>query len=1808
MVTSELNSEKNSIKLEGVRQNNLKNFNIAIPTGKFIAVSGVSGSGKSSFAVETLSAEGQRRYIETFSPYARQFMERIGAPQVDRVQSIPPSIVISQGNPVRTSRSTVASMTELADLFKVLFSRASVIVCRNCNRTVKYTSSQDAAEEVLKVFPSKTILITFPVSSGGFSSEEIVRILKNQGFGRVVTGKGIETISEDIILSQTGEIQILMDKVIADEKNLDRIAESIERSRKFGKGKANVIGINSDEKVISGNFLSFDSSLKCHYCSIEYSEPDPNFFSYNSPIGACPECKGFGKIIRIDPNKVIPDFRKSLSEGAIKPWTSGYSAECMEDLFRFAKREGIPLDVPYKDLGEEQKRVIWEGKGSWYGINGYFEYLEKKSYKMHFRVLLARYRSYLNCPLCGGGRFRPDVLVYKIAGKSIADVYSMTIKEALGFCKQAENLVKTGRSSQLVLNEIFRRLEYLDKVGLGYLELSRETRTLSGGEVGRVRLASSVGSNLSNTLYVLDEPTVGLHPCDTRNLLSILQELKERGNTVVVVEHDTQVLLSADILIDLGPGPGNSGGKIVYIGSPHNPFPPNDSLTMRYLTGKENIPVPSLRRQRDRRESIRITGACARNLANIDVEIPLGIFVCITGVSGSGKSTLIQEVLYFNLKNFIERKNFHPANCEGIEGWNKIDEVILIDQTPIASTPRANPATYTKLMNRIRNLMASSEMAKRQGMKPSFFSTNSGEGRCKQCGGTGFEKIQMQFLSDIYIKCRYCNGLRFKKEVLKVTVDGKNINDLLSMTIDEISQFLQSHGIDPGNEIKVLQKVGLGYLITGQPFTSLSAGEIQRIKLASAIKESRKRRRRLILMDEPTTGLHPHDVRLFVSLIQEMVDKGDSIVVIEHNMDVVKCADWVIDLGPGGGKNGGRIVAAGTPEEVSKSLNSKTAHFLFSALIEEKAVSKLKEIEKEYEKVTKSKLDNGIKNIQILGAKHNNLQGINVEIPQEKITAITGVSGSGKSSLAFDVLFAEGQRRFLDTLSPYVRQYLKQIPPPEVDCINNLPPVIAIEQRSSRAGIRSTVGTLTEIYPFLRLLFARAGIRHCPECKIPVGVFEQKYLPDEIIKRFNGEKIRILLPVVKGRKGNHRKIFEKLNALGFSRAKIDGRVIKIKPVPKLERYKIHFIDVVLGEIFAQKTKKGKIADIILSAGRVSASQSLIVVEGSGGRREIFGSSNTCPNCGKSFDQLDPVSFSFNSVHGACPKCKGLGLIGVKNEQEDEYDFEQLEEMHKLVTCPQCNGKRLKEEFLNVFIGKWNISDFCDLSIEDALKEIKKFNFEYTDKEITEPIIKEIVTRLEFLKMVGLSYLTLSRRAITLSGGESQRVKLASEMGSELKGVCYILDEPTIGLHPADSEMLRKILAGIRDKGNTIVVVEHDSETIRFADYCIELGPEGGKGGGRLIVEGSPEDLKKKEGSATSFALSNLLQHPTTGKYREIPSQENFIRIIGAKANNLKNIDVKIPLERFVCITGVSGSGKSSLLVDVIYENLRRYQNGNGKNFQLVEKIEGIEKIRGVKMVDQNPIGKTPRSTVATYVGFWDEIRKLFAMTVEARTRGFSASKFSFNLKEGSCEECKGTGFKKVRMSFLPLVNVVCETCGGKRYRKEVMEIKYRGYTISDIMNMTVKEALEFFSFHGKITYSLRILNETGLGYILLGQSSPALSGGEAQRIKLAAEIAWAEYSSRKGYIYLLEEPTTGLHTLDVAKLLKTLHKLVDSGGTVIVIEHNMDVIADADWIIDLGPGSGDNGGMVVAEGRVSDVLKKANSSKTAYFLKRYLNL
>ena len=920
-------SAKKLLSIRGARVHNLKNISVDIPRNKLVVITGVSGSGKSSLAFDTIYAEGQRRYVESLSSYARQFLERMDKPDVDLIQGMSPAIAIEQKTNTRNPRSTVATTTEIYDYLRLLFARVGKTYCRVCGRVITRDSVHSVVDRVSQETEGSKFYITFPMREHeGHSLKEELASLKKRGFFRLVVNGELIDLNERSYTSSKKGIFVLVDRFVLrknEKASETRLADSIQTAFVEGDGYAMLYDLETKEQ------LSFNQHFECPVDHIRYEEPEPHLFSFNNPIGACPKCQGFGRAVGLDMDLIVPNKDKTLRDGAIQPWTTPKFRENLRDLFSVAAEAKVPMNVPFAKLTPGQLNIVMNGYGRQFdGINGFFKMVERKAYKIQYRVLLSKYRGYTTCDECGGARLRKDALDVKICGTTIAGLVGMTIEAADEFFKHAEFSDFELSICKRILDEIQKRLRYLVDVGLGYLTLDRLSSSLSGGESQRINLATSIGSSLVGSIYVLDEPSIGLHPLDNDRLIRILKSLRDIGNTVLVVEHDSDMMREADVLIDMGPKAGERGGEITFFGTYNEAVVDASSLTGKYLSGKLSIPVPKMRRKKGN-TSLRVLNAFHHNLQNIDVTIPLNMFVCITVVSGSGKSTLVHEVLYEGLKKKLQGQSGGIVGAASVEGVELISAVELVDQSPIGRSPRSNPITYIKAFELIRDLLANTQAAKIHGHAPGYFSFNVPGGRCETCEGDGVQKIEMQFMADLYLTCESCKGKRYKKEALDIRYNGKNVDDILSMTVNEAIDFFKGHadGRRVAQKLKILDDVGLGYLRLGQPATTLSGGEAQRVKLAAHLT-TQFEGQTLFIFDEPTTGLHFDDIAKLLKCFDALLDAGHSLLVIEHNLDVIKCADFIIDLGPGGGVNGGKVVAAGTPEDIAASAQSYTGHFL----------------------------------------------------------------------------------------------------------------------------------------------------------------------------------------------------------------------------------------------------------------------------------------------------------------------------------------------------------------------------------------------------------------------------------------------------------------------------------------------------------------------------------------------------------------------------------------------------------------------------------------------------------------------------------------------------------------------------------------------------------------------------------------------------------------------------------------------------------------------------------------------------------------
>ena len=1799
-----------AIRIQGARQHNLKNLNLDIKTGEITVFTGVSGSGKSALVFDTLYAEGQRRYVETFSPYARQFLDRMDKPNVDSIEGILPAIAIDQSNPVRTSRSTVGTMTEINDHLKLLYARAAQLHCRQCNQPVHEDTPSTIAKALQHHAENQNnprLVLTFPVEvPNTLGSQEIEQFLSAQGYTRIHSETASPTSKAHKVL------HVVQDRFRIHSVEESRLSDAIAQALQRGKGKLNVFS------ELSEHPLCFSEGLHCAPCNITYSPAQPGHFSFNSPLGACETCRGFGRVVGIDYGLVIPDANKTLEQGAVKPWTTDSFINCQHDLLRFAKQRGIATNIAYTHLPEEHKQWIiqgdshfdgkWEGN-TFYGLARFFQWLESRTYKMHVRVMLSKYRSYTPCMACQGTRLKPDSLLWKLPHQgqhhTIHSLQTMPLNSLAELCQTLQLQGALHEASALVQQELRSRLGFLIQVGLGYLTLDRQTRTLSGGEVQRINLTTALGSSLVNTLFVLDEPSIGLHPRDIARIAQAMQRLKHAGNTLVLVEHDPQLMQQADRLIDIGPGPGQAGGHIVFDGSPALMMQA-ETLTARYLKGELNAipPGPALG---DSTQHLVLKGARANNLKHIDFTLPLNRLVVLTGVSGSGKSTLVQDVLVPALKQIKGEPTEAPGEFDSLHGAEHIGALAFVDQSPIGKTSRSNPASYVGAFDELRKLFAKTSLSVERQYTPGFFSFNSGLGRCPACGGNGFEHVEMQFLSDVYLRCAQCNGTRYRPEALEITLERKsqvlNMAQVLELTVEQ-ALHLFDKDTALHKKLQPLALVGLNYLHLGQPVPTLSGGEAQRLKLAgflaaqkpTASGQKLATRGTLFVFDEPTTGLHFHDIAKLMNALRLLQDAGHSLLVVEHNLDVMCGADWLIDLGPEAGEHGGQLLAQGTPAHMATQTHSHTGQAIAHHMAQHNALQAAAPMLQEPQALYGG--------IEVRHARHHNLKNISLTIPREQMTVITGPSGSGKSTLAFDIVFGEGQRRYLESLNAYARQFVQPSAKPDVEAIFGIPPTVAIEQRTSRGGYKSTVATVTEVYHFLRLLFVKLGTQHCPNCQVPIAPQSPSAILAHIMQHHKGQHITLLAPLVQGRKGIYNELATWAAERGYTQLRVDGHYQPTQPWPKLARYQEHHIELPVGSLTVQAHTEAELNTLLAQALDYGKGTVIVTPDTPTATASYYATQRACPCCAKSFPELDPRLLSYNSKHGWCTTCFGVGqaLKGFDEEHTGEEGTWQADTQ----ACPTCNGQRLNSNALAVQFKQHNIAQLAQYTVDEALGWLNTLELSERERAIATDIRTEMNARLHFLQRLGLGYLHLNRSAPTLSGGEAQRIRLAAQLGSNLRGVCYVLDEPTIGLHPRDNQRLLAALHELRAKGNTLLVVEHDIDTIEHADHLIDMGPGAGSQGGQITAQGTFEQVRNNPNSLTGRYLKTPIARLEQPK-RPIPPKTPALGIRNASLHNISGLNVNIPLGRLVAITGVSGSGKSTLARDILLHNMRQYTanapHTTPMQWQACSLIDNAQTIARVLEVDQSPIGKTPRSCPATYIGFWDRIRNVMADTLEARLRGFAPNRFSFNSGPGRCPSCEGQGMQTIEMNFLPNVKVQCETCQGQRFNPDTLQVTWRNKTAADLLNMQVEEAIGFFEAHPAIAHPLQLMQDVGLGYLTLGQPSPTLSGGEAQRIKLVTELVKVRHNRTSPHtLYVLDEPTVGLHMNDVEKLIAVLHRLVDAGHSLVVIEHDLDLIAQADWVIDMGPEAGTGGGQLVAQNTPQQLAKNPQTSHTAQAL------
>ncbi|MEW6747171.1 MAG: excinuclease ABC subunit UvrA [Planctomycetota bacterium] len=1744
------------IVIRGARQHNLKGIDLELPSRSLITLTGVSGSGKSSLALDTIFKEGERRFLRSLSPEARRLLGTLQRPQVERLEGLSPALAIEPRAGAPHPRSTVGTVSEIHDALRLLYARLGVAHCVGCRRELRSQTVDQVVERVLAGHAGRPCLVLAPIvrRERKLPRHELEHF-RLGGFVRIRVDGSVARLDDlpSLDWGRGHALEIVVDRLTLEASKRGRLAEAVEMATGITRG---TVGFLCD-----GDAQVHWQSLRLHCPPCDRSFPDlgPRLFSFSSRHGACRSCEGLGA-----------------------------------------------------------------------GADGQ------------------------ECPACRGARLGPEALSVTLGGVGLADLLTRPLPGVEAFFRALE-LPETDRCrSEPLVRSCLERLRFLAEVGLGYLTLGRSAATLSGGELQRVRLAARLGSGLEGVLYVLDEPSVGLHAEDNDRLIRTLHRLRDQGNTVLVVEHDRDTMLASDYLVDLGPGAGERGGEVVARGTPAEVAGHPTSLTARFLRGEPLGPGWRARPPRAGPEIV-VIGASQFNLKGIDVAIPLQRLVAITGVSGSGKSTLVHEILRKGLDRLLHGAPGTPGAHREIRGSEHLARVVEIDQRPLGRTARSNPATSTKLFDLVRELFAKTPEARMRGYPKSRFSFNVPGGRCEACKGSGVRPLDVPVLGRIEVPCRACGGARYDSELLDVRLKGLTIREVLDLSVDEAREFFKAvprlrHLLD------VLRQVGLGYLRLGQPATSLSGGESQRVKLAAELGRLSEAPT-LYLLDEPTTGLHAADIACLLQVLQGLVERGHTVLVIEHNLEVVRACDWVIDLGPGAGDAGGRVVACGPPGTLITCPESATGRALARQAAPRPSAGP----------DSPARRAPARNDLVVRGARKNNLKHVDVTLPNDRITAITGVSGAGKSSLAVDTLFAEGQRRFVESLSSYARRFLSIMERPPADSIEGLRPSILMERRAPRRSRRTLVATVTEIYDLLRALWARGGETYCPFCGRRMHGDPPSIAAARLTRALSGARAHVLSPLfdarlprhfARARLGRESDLWNELLRQGYVRVLIDGVEQRLDGASFTVSDRISHLDLVVDRLVINAANQRRLAEALEQAlDRASGLAALLV----NGERHDLSVRLGCVPCGFFTERpLSAGTFSFNSREGACHVCDGLGeavfpdpdmVLGDVRKplfdgalrafpgfdprddrqpwgsaagvvaQELGADLTQpfaqwgerarrallwgeglreavsaqlaggsgqwrglLGELVRYLRspggepaglsflrpgpCGACRGARLNPVARSVKVAGAALAELMGWSAARALEFVCRVERDASLAACARGLTDELRSRLESLVRLGLAPISLDRAVASLSAGEWSRLQLASLVADRLSGVLYVVDEPTVGMHAQDVAQLIEVLRELRDRGNTVLVVEHDAQVIRAADHVVDLGPGSGAEGGTVVAAGTPQQILEEPRSATGAYLSG-----TRAVGRRVPrcAAERWLRLEGVRWGPFADLSVAIPCGCLTVVTGPSAAGKTMLVMRVLRDALEAVLGREPRASRFSGRVRGARQIDRVVAVDQAPLGGSATAIVLSALGVFGVVRELFAATPEARLRGFDARRFLLSKPGGRCAACQGRGVVALDRLVFPDVVAPCDACGGRRYGLETLKVTHRGRSLADVLEMTVEEASEFFKREPRLREALRSVGRVGLDYLQAGRLLSTLSGGEAQRLRLARDLAFPRTGN---CLYLLDEPTVGLHGADVAGLVGRLQELLERGHTVVVIEHHVDLIRNADHVIDLAPGEG----------------------------------
>jgi excinuclease ABC subunit A len=1636
-----------SIVIRGAREHNLQDFDLVIPRGKLTVITGVSGSGKSSLAFDTLFREGQRRFLELMPSYARQFAGGFRRPDVDSIGGLGPAIAVSQRASLSNPRSTVGTLTEVWDLLRLLYAR----------------------------------LGTAP----------------------------------------------------------------------------------PDTKLTRG------------------------LFAFNGGEGACPICQGLGLEDQLDLDLLIADPGKTLRQGALRVSTPNgylmYSQVTLSVLDSVLQAHGGSVDIPWRELTDEARRVVYygserlhvpfgkhplESRLKWTGITarprqeGYYRGLvpvmeEILRGKRNDSIL--RFVRTGPCRACDGTRLGPEARAVRWQGRAITDLAALTARELRIFLEGAAD----PHSVFLAIRaDLLVRCALMEELGVGYLAFDRSAPTLSRGELQRLRLLTLALGELRGLLVVLDEPSAGLHPHDIERLLAVLRRLRDRGQTVVVVDHDPQLAMEADWLVDLGPGPGRAGGRVLWNGPPAELLGPDgpDTPTRRWLAGDPAVRVPR-KTSRVERPDLVLKGLSKHNVAGATLGIQIGGINLITGVSGAGKTSLLDAAVA-------------RLRTEGA-----FRRIVTVDADPIGRTPRSNPATYTGAFDPLRDLFAATPEAKALGIGKGHFSFNTPGGRCETCEGAGVLEVGMRYLGAVDLVCDTCGGRRFHAEVLSVKVHGLSIADVLEGSIEEAADRFRGHP-KLARILNALVDLGLGYLPLGQPATTLSGGEAQRVKLATELAKATHPA--LIALDEPSTGLHAADVAVLLAAFDRLCEAGHTLLVVDHDLDVMRAADRITELGPGSGPDGGRVVVAGTPGDIEACADAPTGAALrdwsrsrSAALRDGFGPTREAVRDEPCPRPGDAPMPSVDAPLELLGVTTHNLRGIDVMIPATGLTVVTGPSGSGKSSLVFDTLLAESQARFADLVSPWARRLLPMRGGAELVSASGLLAAVAVPAQAGRRNPRATVGTATEVDELLRLLFARGGTTRCPACDRETtgtacacgATLEPMWAAD-----FSPHSERGACPTCRG--------------LGFTQICDPSRLITFPDRPlnggALDGTRF---GAYLGETDGRHMATLRAAAVVLWLDVSGPWQGLSLAAQD---LAMYGAG----------DRMLDVAWEYRrgkrtGIHRFTSRWAGLTSL-VENEYERIHADARSEELEALLVdrpCETCVGERLKAASRAVTFAGLRAPEAGQRDADGLLAwiggigerdrrggvpgELTGAEIPARDLALTRPIREELLRRLRALCDAGLGYLAPSRELASLSGGEAQRVRLAAALGGGLVGATYVLDDPTQGLHPRDTARLVGVLKGLAAAGNAVVVVEHDAVLVAAADHILELGPGSGPEGGQLVASGSPNALCDDPATYTA----RLLRHAVSSAMRPLRPFVSGVTVCGAFRHTLQDLDLTFPMGALVAVAGVSGSGKSTLVMEVLAPSLRAALRGDAPVG--CRSLERHATISDVLCSDQEGLSLAGASTVATLTGVAEALRKRFAATPQAKARGLTAKAFSSSSSGGRCEACAGRGIITVAMDLLPDVTVGCETCGGRRFSEDVLACRVEGRSITDLLDAPLRETMEWFEMDRALAARLHALVDIGLGYLCLGQDGSTLSSGERQRLRLARLLVEPRSAP---VAVLLDEPTRGLGFEDVDRLLTTLRQLADAGHLVVVVEHDADLLAAADWVVELGPEGGAGGGRIIRAG------------------------